>query len=370
MQRNLEISFLPWAGLQESVELGPVAFWSYHNEATYRIEDVEVRGYLDRYFKSYVDHQGRSVKTITVCSVGDVDCRQFSDEEYRHVRDAVNALVFAAIAPSVVGTVCSGNYSVGPPSADAFELITQRFILGDDHIAVRAGSLLSGGLRIGKVSFSKPWAMGGGLWRIVPELLMGLRARYSKAIAPEILERIRLSLDWFRLAHIDGAGVSVLTKVIMMVCAFEILLAFPEDRKKWYFARYMDNNIASDKFLRDERYTRSGKARPLTLAGCWAFDFYELRSRIVHGEAVTAAEMVYKGEITSLIAADVVFWECVKRLLFELECIGDDVRACSKRFDEIYPESPAGGILDHIGRSMLGFNETHEALGWVAVTDG
>jgi len=133
---------------------------------------------------------------------------------------------------------------------------------------------------------------------------------------------------------------------------------------------HVDENIASGEFCRDERYTRRGKKLHFTVVGCWAFDFYQLRSRIVHGQQVASAEMVYHGEITTMMVADIVFWECVKRLLFEHEFIGDAARACSKKLDEMSPESSAGSTLDHIAREMLGFNDVHRALGWVGPADG
>lgn len=63
-----QISFMPWAGFDKSVNIGPVTFWPYRTEADNRINDSSLKSYLARYFRSYVDNKGQPVDSITVCS--------------------------------------------------------------------------------------------------------------------------------------------------------------------------------------------------------------------------------------------------------------------------------------------------------------
>ena len=365
MNANLQVSFLPWAGFKKSINLGPSTFWPYYIETNQRVSDSEIKTHLDKYFKSYVDHQGKPVNTITVCSHGKVDFRSLNESEHQELRNAVDILIFAAVAPQTVRAVCANNNSWGPPSADVFELVTQNFRPRSDHIAGQVGSLLSGGWKIGEITFPKPWATGGALWNLEEELIKGFDKCFSPGFSVDVREHLFRSLEWFRIAHMEGGQVSELSKLVMMATGFEILLQFPREDKRKYFIEYMERHIASDHFLRGDRSTHKGKSHNLSLAGCWAWDFYELRSRIVHGDPVSSGDLIYKEWITHLIVADLVFWECLKRQLFIHKCIGDNVCSCTKEFDKAFPNEPQGTSDEQLARWFLGFNDVHRALGWI-----
>lgn len=365
MNDNFQISFLPWAELKKSIKLGPITFWPYYIEANQRVRDLEIKTHFDKYFKSYVDHQGKPVNTITVCSHGNVDFRSLGDSEYHDLRNTVDILIFIAIAPQVKNAVCANNKSWGPPSSDVFELVTQNFRPGDDYIAVKAGSLLSGGWRVGEIAFPKPWATGGGLWRLEEELIEGLDKCFSVGFPADVRERLFRSLEWFRVAHSEGSQVSELSKLVMMATAFEILLQFPREGKRKHFVDYMEKYVASNDFYRDNRTTDKGKTFTLSLAGCWAWDFYELRSGIVHGDSIPLQDLIYRGWITHLIVADLVFLECVKRALFDKKCMGNNVRSCAGEFAKPFRKEPNNRSIERLARWFLGFNDVHRALGWI-----
>jgi len=106
------------------------------------------------------------------------------------------------------------------------------------------------------------------------------------------------------------------------------------------------------------------------LAAWWAWDFYDLRSRIVHGEAVTAKDLQYKNWITHLIVADLVLLELVKRILYEHGCIGDTLRKNVARWTPHSSDAPEvieAALLP--GIMGLDLEDTHEALGWIPPLD-
>ena len=333
----LQVSFLPWVKFDNIIQLGPITFWPYYEEVSKRITDMAVKGHLDKYFKTHVDHRGSPVDTITICSYTGAEFNSLNDTEYGQLRSAVDILVFASIAPQVDRAVCSNNPSWGPPSADIFELVTQNYEPGDDYFAVKAGSLLSGGLKIGDITFPQPWAKGGARASLDSGLLQGFNAYFSFTYSADKAERLFRSLEWFRLAHIEGGDISYFSKLVMMATALESLLQFPPIGKRKYFVDYVEDNIATNKFLRDTKTDHKGKSFTYSLAGCWAWDFYELRSAIVHGSHVSAKQLLYKSWITHLIVADLVFLE-VLNLSFT-------IKATSTR--------------------LLGFDDVHKALGWI-----
>lgn len=356
---------MPWAGLRTSITLGPVTFWPYSSEAERKISDPTLRGYLNRYLESYVDNKGKSVDTITVCSHRENDFRTLSDSEHRELRNCADALIFSVIAPQSRNAVCAKNRSVGPPSSDAFELVTQNFQQDNDYIHVKAGSLTSAGWKIGEITFSRPWTMGGSFGTPNEDLTTAFSKCFFAEFPIDIRERLFRSLEWFRLAHTESENISGLSRVVMMATGFEVLLKFPTDGKRKYFVQYMEDNISSDAFERGKRVNHKGKSFGMSLAACWAWDFYELRSKIVHGDQIPYSELIFKDWITHLIVSDLVFLECVKRELFKNRCIGQNVYSCVERISKLMVEEEKDDLTDALARLFLGFKEVHETLGWL-----
>jgi hypothetical protein len=152
----------------------------------------------------------------------------------------------------------------------------------------------------------------------------------------------------------------------MMATAFEILLEFPRNGKRKHFVEYMESEIRTPEFRTDTRRDNSGKTHTLSLVGCWAWDFYELRSRIVHGDPVAVEEIQYKDWITHLIVSELVLLECVKRLLYRHGCVGDGLRRRAAQWAkdsaepvEAFEETMLSGIVG------LDLDGVHEALGWI-----
>ena len=363
--RHLQISFMPWAGLKNSITLGPVSFWPYSKEANSKINDPKVKNYLDRYLESYVDNRGESVDTITVCSHGKNNFRTLNDIEFQELRNCTDALVFSVIAPQGKNAVCANNRNFGPPSSDAFELVTQNFNIDNDYVHVRAGSLTSGGWKIGEITFSKPWTMGGSFDNPNEELIDAFSRCFTKGFPKDIRERLFRSLEWFRLAHTESEQISDLSKVVMMATGFEILLKFPQNGKRKYFVEYMESNISSDDFNRGIRANHKGKNFDMSLAACWAWDFYGLRSKIVHGESAPYTELIFRDWITHLIVSDLVFLECVKRELFKKKCIGSNVYECVEKITKLSVEDEKTAVTEVLARWFLGLKQVHQALGWL-----
>ena len=376
MKKNLQIYFLPWAGFRKNIKLGPIIFWPYYSEANQKINNPEIKTYLDKYFKSYVnvDNQGKPVDTITVCSHGDVNFRSLNDLEYRDLRNAVNILIFAAITPQVKIAVCENNRSWGPPSANVFELATQSFRPEDSNISVQRHSHLSRGYKIGEIVFPKPWEMGGAIWSFKEELIEGFGKCFSAEFPEDLRESLFRSLEWFRMAHIEDSQVSVLSKIVIMAVAFEILLQVPNvSNKKQWIANELEKRISNLNFLKETRKDRKGNDHTYSKIGWWGWDFYKIRNNIVHGDIIKSEILHYYAPnrewLTHLIVADLIFWECVKRELFNHKCIGDNIyslaKECNKILGKAFPEEPQSTYIKQLSRWILGFNEIHKALGWI-----
>lgn len=363
-----QVSFLPWTQFNRIIKLGPITFWPYYKEVDQRIRDEEVKNHLDKYFRSYVDRWGNPVETITICSYNNNDFRELNENEWQKVRNAVDVLIFASVVPQTERAVCSDNRSWVPPTTNVFELVTQNFEPGDDSVAIQAGSLCNFDWKIDDITFSEPWAKGGTSCNPEDKILKGFEKCFSHETKKNFCEGIFRSLEWFRMAHMEDNGITMASKVVMMTTAFEALLKLPLREQSKKFAFYIEKNIASDNFIRDIR-RRKNKSNRLSLAGWWALDFYDLRTRIVHGKPISLRELSYKGWISHLIVTDLVFWECMQQELFSHGCIDDDLYPdetnIGKILDELFPDEQPERPVRTLTKRFEGFDDINKALGWV-----
>ena len=367
---RIAVCIMPWAGLQREVKIGPVRFWPWDENG---VADHGVREQLNHYFNCFVDRYGKRVETITVCSHGEPDFRILNNfDEYNEIRSAVDILIFSAICPQTKIGVCSNNQSVGPPTADRYQSISLVMKPPNDNtIVIHTGSLTSCD-QMDKVHISEPWSVGGS-FGINPdvEFISAFDKVFSNEFPSDVRERIFRSLEFFRIAHTEAdlglnqpAGTASLAKLVMMATAFEILLEFPEFSKSSCFAKKVENTIKTDEFLMEEKTNSKNKLIKLSKAGWWAWDFYKLRNRIVHGDKIEPEELFYKNWITYTIVADLVFWEFIKRELYERGYLGERVRKWTKEFEPV-TDASSGALEDVFAQWILGFEDVHRALGWI-----
>lgn len=356
-----EVLFMPWAGLGQTYKLGPFSFvpWS-------KMERVapEIKAYLDPYFQRHVDHFGRPVKSITLLIR---DGRDFSCDAYlSHERPstAVDAMFFAIAGPTVAAAVSDDNDGLAPPTADAFDLIRQNFRAGDSDVMVRSGG--SGHLaKISALIFSQPWDLGGTAWFPCDELLEGLGKLFDPSFESEDPETsirrqkrdaIFRSLEWFRLAHKGDEATSDFARVVMMSTAFEILLDFPDYLKRQHFIDVVDRCLRLPDSIVVKVRGPNNQEREVCAAASWAGDFYNLRNKVVHGDNLILEQLRFDRWLTHQIVADVVFCQCVKHELFDLELVGHDIRDTRA--------GPHGEQLAPMLENQFFGYDTHRTLKW------
>jgi len=364
----IAIGYLPWADLHEEFEVGPVVFWPFYDKAQEKIADPEIRAELTQFFETFVDNAGSPVKTVVACSRGDIGFRRFSAQESNDIVAAVDCLIFAAIAEGVRNGVCADNRSLAPPSADRFDLCSRWVYPCHDGLVISTDGS-TGYWSQGEYHIPQPLSMGGSFCGHYRPLLGGLGQAFDLGFPADVRERLFRSLEWFRFAHTESTAVSWLHKVVMMSTAFEILLQFPERGQTAYFAQQIDKQLRLKNSMLAKRTDAKGNEYEACLPAWWAWDFYDLRSRIVHGESLMGEDLQYRNWISHLNVADLVLLELVKRLLYEHGCIGDEIRReaaewaeNSNASAEEFEQAMLPGLLG------LDLESTHAALGWIPST--
>jgi hypothetical protein len=333
-----QISLLPWLEITE-IGIGNVIFWKYDPSL---IDDSDIRTYLDQYTNCYVDKHLKPLKSVTIASFKDKNNFEvLTEEEYGELSFARDTLCFLCIAEQTRIGLESNNVSIGPPSADIFEMFSQNFIPGTDDIAVKAGSQTSEGWKLHKIHFQEPWSTGGFFKNINKHVYTAINQLLLDNKYPELANRLLRSFELFRLAHIENGTVSQFYKIVMMSTAFEIIFDIPNiPNKSGYIADEIDKTIAQG-FKTEGRKSNKNQDESRSKAGWWGWDFYKLRNSVVHGSGISITDLIYIDWITQLIVADVVFYAYVAHLLFK------------------------EGYIDH-KLNLPDFHNTYKILGWVS----
>ncbi len=363
---GFEIAFLPWLGMNRGTTVGSVTFSPLQVQA---VQDPVVREYLARYLPRYREVDGGPVELVVGARhEGVTGFRHHAPNEQSDLIRGTSVLALAMIAKTQVLQTLYRN-QLPAPSTDSFQLIFQRFTAGSNFVGVSAGRWTHG-WPLDQVTFTRPWAAvasTGDYDRHLLEALGNLLLGRCE-VRPELVNRIWRSLEWFRLAHLDGSEQPDATKLITMATAFESLLDLPDRDKQAVFANRIQRFVYDNHMRRDVRRRRSGGDLDLTLAGCWAWDFYGIRSRLVHGDEVPGGDFRIATGTPHLLVADLVVRECLLRHLLELGCFGADIHESAGRMERAIGDLPEGPepfdpfkwAINH----HLEFDRIHEALGW------
>jgi len=133
VKQPLQVCFMPWANLKEETRIGSVIFWSWEKK---KLSESVIADHLDRYFESYVDHHNNPVTSITVCTIDTYNRFDYASEDIKQIQDFSNVLIFSTIAPAVNRAVRANNNTMAPPTSDRYQLTIQKFLPGEDLVAI------------------------------------------------------------------------------------------------------------------------------------------------------------------------------------------------------------------------------------------
>jgi len=329
-----QISLLPWLELAD-IQIGNAIFWKYDTSV---ISDGDTKAYLDKYVKCYVDKHQKPVKTLSIASYKDKNYFEpLTAEEYQELNFARNILCFLCIGEQSRIALANKNSSIGPPSSDIFDMVSQNFIPGTEDIAVKSGSMTSGGWTLDKIHFQEPWSTGGFFKNLNRYVLDAINTLLTLPEHEDFKNRLLRSSEWFRLAHLENGSISPFFRAVMMATAFEIIFDIPNVRDKaGFLSDKIDQTIARDNFIQATRqYGKANeKSKTRSVAAWWGWDFYKLRNSVVHGDNIPMSDLIYSDWITHTIVADMMFYAYVVYLLQETGCMTDKYKA--PEFAEVF----------------------------------
>ncbi len=393
-QDAYEIVFLPWVRFDweqmgDQFRIGPCVFRPYQSVD---IPYPKLKKWLDSYFQSYVDLQGKPVDTITLCIFENQNEKPFiplDDPASRSLQElALRVLAFSLLWQEIRRKISTGFNTAPEIIGELLVWYTQRTNL-TDLVALPSGRSLivdeprNFVFQIPQEAVLRP--------AVVPEAkLLQLFTRLFEKSFDTYSFRILRVLEWFHQAHMSSPIVSEETHIVQIATAFEVLipeLGKAHSEKAKIFAdkieKWSCQQINPELF---EIVTNDNGQK--SQAWLWARDFYRLRNRIVHGEVIEPQDLVFsKGknphsgqsftltqkEVASFILGAFLIDELRNRfqtphpddilqsedqLLSQLlEHSYWNLSACFKALDWVRPKEPLGNRIANARKHLI-------SLGW------
>ena len=319
------ISFLPWLRIKEPVRVGRFVFTPFLDRDDQITEPVREIGEAIRTIVSgYVDLRGTPLRNCVLIldaqltPLWDLPVSALSEDRW-----ATAQLFLAAFSMNEYFTQVR-QYS----NSSLFTVYHQSFTLPIDFVAVnsrrRDGSLMVGGYRHGEMKFTVPvYAdMAGELRQFDVGLLAALEQASSKGSS--VVNRLRAALSFLSLANTDSEAMVPDAEIILMISAYEQLLASSETG-----ARHLAQSLSAlfDRFgsvtveqainnrpgiYIDPKYEKEQRVWPVRRK--WMEEMYHLRNSYAHGESITSRTWGWV-PLEHLVMAALVFPLALKLLL-------------------------------------------------------
>lgn len=304
--QQYQIIYFPYLHMKDIdvIDFGFAKIWNFSKCKDKFIKDKNLEDKITKIFDCYKCYNRSIINEIGIFSIGDVDFRVMSDGEMALVKEARYLLFLSFLSKNNTITYnCNSGHQMA--TSDNFDVIYQNFTLENDSVAERAGEIISynkGGYKLDEVSYQRPSFVPTPMrFDIDDELFSHLIDLRGKR--PLVYRRILNATEIFFESYYNSHYVSRNARVLLQAAAFEIILQLPmdapgkefrkkigqisnhaEDKRKKYTIRFWSKRIQNFQTV-DEQ---------LTMKEIWAYNFFSLRNRIIHGEIVKPIDFLFK----------------------------------------------------------------------------
>jgi hypothetical protein len=302
---------MPWVRVGQPRRCGGVTFFDYPSDHAPEF-DARDRRRISNVIRPY--HRflaSKPVESVVVASYDPIEpLRRLGDDERSVVRRAAHALAFSSVAYDYFR-----GYAV--LSSDNFLLYHQMLEGDGSEIAVESGRKLIGGLKTAALNITAPpWVPESEVPAAADEDFLDPLGKVLELREPVGL-RLWLALESYYYAMTDAEMARPLWRLAHLAMAFEALLNF--ESKKQFVDRI-------GRLCRP--FCAAGTTSKLRFGGdyvedkwlvpqLWAYDFYDLRNRLVHGKPGDV-DTRWKGGRWHVEIASRVLRSCVRERLREL----------------------------------------------------
>lgn len=313
------IPYFPDARINRSV--GEFRIWNWWNYRDKMVNDSATRAFLDGYFGLFTNARGHRERRIAVIS-------PLNGDPFPTVTDfEIQSRIANALLASYLFNLPATNSWLPFCSSDNFTGLYQRFNPSGTDVAFTFGSYFKMTVAGSRehLRFATPQFVPD-MDGVTPidEMLVPLGTFVSATTVDAT--RLFRSIEWLRTAFLNYEGFQPSFRAVTMCTAFETLLDLPDIEKKRRFSEAVNNLLPPNQMPKIAR-TVGNKTVTDNAVGWWCGDFYELRSRIIHGEMVTESDFLYGTTRTDLLRlALYLFEECIWGFLQKWGIITQDAR--------------------------------------------
>lgn len=320
---------MPYLSLRGRFNILGFTFLSAKNDLPSYITNSGLLSHIRSILSMYKSPSAHAVQNPTIVTYSGTAFRKLQSKTISELYDIRSALIFSSFLK---------NNSWSFSTTDNFEIVFQRFNVGDDGIALQGGFLhgiLSGGLRISNTVFTTPPHIhvstfeNGFEGRVLAALIKCIDQQESVPGCSTIIRSLKSYASAYRNSHeIDQAS-----RILSMITAFELLFGVSSRAQFRSNILNYSEELSPTRYSYQEEDTRTGNSRPITLTGIqiWAEEFYKLRHKIIHGDIVTYEDYSFVDMTNSLFTnanphlaiAFEVYTVCITNKLRELGLLSD-----------------------------------------------
>ena len=329
LERNFaQVAYMPYAPIKESFQIGNYEIWPYYKESSQRIKDKNVIHHLNRLFGRYFERKydrerggyDKPLEEIFLISPTNfkLGISKFSEEQIEEIQIVSYIIAFCAI------NECAFVAS----STDAFILYIQNFQVGLDGIAFR-NKYFS---KLNMVKFIKPYYLDVPLLKFEKTNLcdaLGKALQFKNRVQ---IRRIFRALELFYHTATHSEMAIDEHRLLSLLMCFEVLLNF---KSKMEFVKRIESLFRNPESTMETRTIKiKNKDKNLTLSktGWWAFDLYNLRSDIVHGNEINWDIQKYGNIWTRIQFGGILLRKLIKKILsqeslWQSDCVDSIIEA-------------------------------------------
>jgi len=277
-----QVAYMPYAPIRDSFRIGNYEIWPYDKESGRRIENQDVIQHLNRHFGRYFERAydrekggyDKPLEEIVIISPADFQfgISKFSEEQIEEIRTVNHIIAFSAI----------NEHALLSSSSDAFVLHTLQFEVGSNRIRIWNKWFAE----LEMVKFMKPYHLDSHLLTFSKTALCDALGDAFQFKSKASIRKIFRTLELFFHTATRGEMVTNEHRLLSLVMCFEVMLDF---RGKMEFAKEVEEKLDNPKHELEKRIINiNGKHTDVTFSkiGWWAFDLYDLRNDIVHGNKI------------------------------------------------------------------------------------
>lgn len=311
------IAFMPYAPIKDGFKLGKYEIWPFYKEAEQKIKDSDVLSQLKKYFGRYYEYKydlkrggyDEIIDSIHIISPEDfeIGVYKLTPKQIKDIQTISHIISFSSIFETAFGSTTSDPYIV----------IIQSFVKGKEGLKTW-GKFYA---QYDCFKVMKPLYVSSPVFpydktKLCEILVDSLNLRDSNPTINKIFRS--LELLFYTITYEDM--ITNEHRLLTLLMAFEVLLNF-KDKKGFvksiekYIRDININPINIKRKIRCAGNKENEVEKPLTC--WWAYDLYDLRSQIIHGETVDWKIRDYGNIWTRIKFSGILFSYLYKLILMD-----------------------------------------------------